>query len=140
MPGVRIVVEGLAEIIRNLESMCDKNAWKEIREAVAEDAVKMAYENAPQDTQDMRDSIYYNITNEGFEIFALPEYTKYNEFGTTFMPVGQATRPLQVVDSRGRVATRPFLRPAVWLAMQNYPYYFGKKFWFIKGDTAKTLR
>lgn len=123
---MRIKVSGLDEIQKELRQLESKERWDSMMKAAAHQMKRTAKELCPVDTGQLRDSIYVRRKGKleyeiGFTIY----YGIYNEYGWYAIEsmVGDEQNPIHY-----KGGYRPFLRPAVWRTIQEFPELLAKYF------------
>lgn len=97
---------------------------KEIIKEIADKVEIEARMLAPFDTGDLQDSIYTEMTDDGFALGANAPYAVFNEYGSYCTPIGSVQSPVQAKYA----GYRPFLRPAMYKVIREFPKIFGKQF------------
>ena len=111
------------EAMRTLKNLTKKELY-DLREELAKEAYdrcKNYY--VPVDTEELRDSIYYEITNDGFYLGANARHSVFNEYGSIRTPIGSIENPRSAVKK----GFRPFIRPALYEIRNKHPEMFRKK-------------
>jgi hypothetical protein len=127
MFDLKISISGIPELKEKLEKI-EPLIYEENLE-VMENAVKYAKAFAPEDTGRLENSIRLEQESETeISIIADPvdengrHYAEANEYGSYSTPLGDN------VSTSGKICTRPFVRPAIELAMTGFEIGLDKKF------------
>lgn len=124
MVGVEFRVTGLNDVIKTLEKLDQKDLIESVIEDTGNYAYKEARKLSPVDTGRLKDSIYMYPYGNKFSLGASAPYASYNEYGSITTPAGSVSEPVPAKKQ----GFRPFLRPAMYKAMRQFDYIFGKKF------------
>jgi len=100
-----------------------KNTLNKIGKLMRDEVQRMA----PRDTGAMEQSIELVVDDEGIEIIVPVPYAVFNEYGTRYMPVGDEEKPLMITSRSGKLAFRPFVRPAMLKIIREHGDDFGKE-------------
>jgi HK97 gp10 family phage protein len=116
---IGIEVTGLKKLTDKLKKAEKSDMFEQTNKEAANLAYERAIHNdygAPVDTGELRRSVYVNIIKDGFELGATARHAIFNEYGSIYTPLGP-----------GKMSGfRPFIRPAVYHAIQRYPGIFSK--------------
>ena len=108
---------GLEPILAKLKNAQDKRHYSEAMKETLEDAEFWAKTFTPVDTGELEESIRV----EGDTLIADAPWAIFNEYGCYNIEVGTVQNPKASESTSGKFAYRPFLRPALLLAMQDFP-------------------
>jgi len=122
--SIEFRVSGLNDVIKTLEKLEQKDLIESVMEDTGNYAYKEARKLSPVDTGRLRAGIYMYPSGNKFSLGAYAPYASYNEYGSITTPAGSVADPMSA-KKRG---FRPFLRPAMYKAMNKVDYIFGKKF------------
>jgi hypothetical protein len=129
MLSFRII--GLEKVVANLKDAADiRHYAKAVDETIAE-AVRLAKEYAPvSDPSKYSHSgtLEASIYAEGGTIVADAPWAVFNEYGCWNIEVGTIRNPKGSISGSGKFAYRPFLRPALYQAIDNFPERLFSKF------------
>lgn len=121
---VRATVTGLDRIIakNNLAIKALDNSKDELEKAL-NTAVWRAKLTAPRKTGALVKGIHWKkVGKNKYEVVCDVPYASYLEYGTRYIPIGTVNRPRAYITASGKHATMPFLRPALWKTMKEYPH------------------
>jgi len=121
MVAVRARITGITELQEVLKKVNEKNLSASVAELV-EDAAELARAYAPQKTGALEEGIHVVKEGDGkYSIIVDVPYASAMEYGTKYFPVGGVDSPRSRTSSSGKPCFHPFLRPAVWQTMKEYP-------------------
>jgi len=126
---IEFSVSGIADVNRMLGPLCSIKPYEALLKEVTLEAFYLTRKYAPEDTSKMFKHIYYyRDSPTEWTIRVDVPYAVYNEYGTIKMPAGTPESPLAVTSRSGKLAFRPFVRPALLQAQRKIPEIFNRVF------------
>lgn len=122
MLSFRII--GLTKVIENLNNAADRKHYADAVDETIEAAVEMAKEMAPVSNPTKYSTsgqLEESIHAEGGAIVADAPWAIFNEYGCWNIEVGTVRDPKGSISGSGKFAYRPFLRPALYRAIDQFP-------------------
>jgi len=114
-----VYVTGLTEMMKMLKRA--ESQFPDMIESTMEHACTIAKTEAerlcPVDSGELRDSIYCKHDEKGFELGATAKHVVFNEYGCY---------NIKVPGNAKYYGQRPFIRPAMYKAMEKVPDTFSK--------------
>jgi hypothetical protein len=83
----------------------------------------------PVDTGELRDSLYTEVTKEGFVLGANARHAVFNEYGSLYTPIGGINNPAKAKKK----GFRPFIRPTLYEMRKKHRKIFHGKWYQIVG-------
>jgi len=131
---VRVEISGVNAVTKMLKKFTDKSIYCDTVRSTAELAEEYSHMYAPELTGYMEGSIGVKPSGDcSFILFCDVPYAVYNEYGSYYMHVGTVDNPKPVVSGSGKLAFRPFLRPAAYRSVHEvgkiFSHYLKYKSW-----------
>jgi len=118
---IKAKITGITELQELLKKVNEKNLKATLEEAVTI-ATELTREYAPRKTGALEESIHYIKKTDGsFDIIVDVPYAEAMEYGTKYFPVGTIENPRSRTSSSGKPCYHPFMRPAIWQTMKEFP-------------------
>lgn len=116
-----VIITGMDKVQKlNATLMKPSNYYVPIDIILAE-TVREMKRTAPRFTGELEESIrLFKRGKERIIAVAVP-YAKYMEYGTQYFPVGTVNAPRARTSTSGKPCYHPFMRPAVWKTMREFP-------------------
>ena len=124
---ISIKISGINELINKAKQSSNPKMYSNSLKQMGENAIKYAKMYAPEDTGIMADDIQGHIEGDEFIMECLVPWATFNEYGSMYMKVGTPNSPLAVISTNGKYAFRPFMRPAMYRARDEFPELFHEK-------------
>ena len=122
MLSIKLIVK--ENVGKKLKSMQQLKHYENAKKEVLQDAEQLAKAMCPVDTGELEESIYADDNS----ITADAPWAVFNEYGCYNIEVGTVENPKGAISKSGKPCYRPFLRPALWIAIDSYPEKLFSKF------------
>ncbi len=118
---IRAKITGVTAFQEVIKEVNEKNLKATLEEAV-KIATELTREYAPRKTGDLEESIHYIKDADGkYQIIVDVPYAEAMEYGTKYFEVGSVANPRSRTSTSGKPCFHPFMRPAVWQTMNEFP-------------------
>jgi len=119
---IRASITGISEFQELLKKINEKNLRSTVKEAV-DDAAELTRAYAPLKTGRLEESIRVIKEGDGkYSIVVSVPYAEAMEYGTKYFPVpDDIQNPMSRTSSSGKPCFHPFMRPAIYQTMHEYP-------------------
>lgn len=126
--GSGVTITGLSQVQSFINSQKDQKKPERFIKEIIEETANLIRQFAPRGaTGNLEGSIdVVKINNLTYAIRVKVSYAKFLEWGTRYIEIGSIKAPKACVSSSGKLSYRPFIRPAVWIMVNDYKEIIGK--------------
>jgi hypothetical protein len=116
-----VEITGISELEKMNRELMNENNYLIPVEMIINECAKLIAQYVPERTGDLINSIQVIKDNDNYIILVAVPYAQYMEYGTVYFPVGTVEVPRARTSTSGKPCFHPFIRPAIWQSMNEFP-------------------